>query len=171
MSAPDARPMLGRRPNVPIVPASRVFRPLRTPPVTGGINWAAIQPPDPKPVRTVEDVIAEFRAEAEKGREDELRARVGVVRDIIRATATACKVSYAEVMSESRPLAVIAARQRAMADIALTCAWLSLAGIGRVFGKDHTTVINALRNEAKRRGHAIRGLEWKEKPRKKGKRR
>lgn len=68
----------------------------------------------------------------------------------LAAVMRACEeydVAYGEVMGRSRSQRVVMARHQAMTE--LYFAGWSLSELGRVFGRDHTTVLSAVR-KAKR---------------------
>lgn len=66
-------------------------------------------------------------------------------RCIIERVSTAFGIPYREVMGASRTREVAAARQVAMYEVRKARPDLSLPQIGRIFGRDHTTVIHAVR--------------------------
>jgi len=48
------------------------------------------------------------------------------------------------ILSTSRKRAVLLARHEAIYEVARRCPWMSTPEIGKVFGRDHTTIIHAL---------------------------
>lgn len=73
-------------------------------------------------------------------------------RDIIRETAKACRVSAEEMLGRSGQKKIVDARHLAMYRLRNERG-LSLPKIGQIFGRDHSTVIHAIRKvEAKRKG-------------------
>lgn len=65
--------------------------------------------------------------------------------DIINRVSKETGVTVAEMKGTRRLRRVADARQRAMAEVGAQCYWLSLPQIGRIFQKDHTTVLHAMR--------------------------
>ena len=63
---------------------------------------------------------------------------------ILESVAARHQVTVKEIMSADRTWRVIAARHEAMADVVEARPDWSYPKVGRLFGKDHTTVINAL---------------------------
>lgn len=51
----------------------------------------------------------------------------------------------AALLGPSRAQSVVIARYEAIYEVARRCPWMSLSEIGRLFGRDHTTIIHALR--------------------------
>ncbi|NTS30688.1 hypothetical protein HQ945_05430 [Phyllobacterium sp. BT25] len=74
--------------------------------------------------------------------------------EIIQHHVRRSPFSYSEVMSDARARAVVAVRQAAMADIHVLCPHFSLTQIGKLFGgRDHTTVLHALKKMGVWRGN------------------
>lgn len=71
-------------------------------------------------------------------------------REIIEAVAQDFGVSRDEILSERQRGDAVAARWAAM-DLVRRMTPMSLPRIGRVFGRDHTTVLNAVRKMEERR--------------------
>lgn len=65
--------------------------------------------------------------------------------DIIRIVAAKHGVSVTDIKSQTRTLHIVEARHEAMALVYQLRPDLSLPAIGRVFGRDHTTVLHAAR--------------------------
>lgn len=66
-------------------------------------------------------------------------------REIIQATAQAFGVTAADILGERRPVEIIAARFAAYHAVATAHPGWSFVRIGRVFGRDHTTILTAIR--------------------------
>ncbi|ALN73546.1 helix-turn-helix domain-containing protein [Aureimonas sp. AU20] len=49
------------------------------------------------------------------------------------------------LLGPSRAQSVVIARYEAIYEVARRCSWMSLSEIGRLFDRDHTTIIHALR--------------------------
>lgn len=73
------------------------------------------------------------------------------MRDIVQEVAARHKITLDEIYSSSREHRIAHPRQEAMAAIYATGRY-STTQVGRHFGKDHTTVVHALRRVAERRG-------------------
>lgn len=78
-------------------------------------------------------------------------------RGIISVCAKSNNVPIDAIFGESRSKFAILARQQAMW-LAAKETGLSLAELGRIFGRDHTTVIHGIRRENDRTGENVRGL-------------
>jgi chromosomal replication initiation ATPase DnaA len=72
--------------------------------------------------------------------------------DIIRLVATRHGVSVADIKGATRVFHIVAARQEAMALVYKLRPDLSLPAIGRIFDRDHTTVLHAVRKLGVYRG-------------------
>lgn len=70
------------------------------------------------------------------------------VRECVYDAATAFAVDYSEVMSGSRLKAITSARIAACALLTYRYGWSSKA-IGKALGRDHTTVLSALKRARK----------------------
>jgi chromosomal replication initiation ATPase DnaA len=79
---------------------------------------------------------------------------------IIEDVARAHGVAVADMLGVWRTPAMIAARAEAMAEIALQCPGLSYPAIGRIFRRDHSSIISAVKREVRRRGVTIRGYAY-----------
>lgn len=66
------------------------------------------------------------------------------VRKVIEAVCERHEVSYTDVMSRSRFADIVACRHEAIVAVASAFPWMSLPKIGRVFGRDHTSILHAL---------------------------
>lgn len=78
-------------------------------------------------------------------------------RYILGQVAADCELLASDLTGDSRTAPIVAARQQAM----WLCARdtpLSLPAIGRIFNRDHTTVLHAIRRENDRRGENVRGM-------------
>lgn len=74
-------------------------------------------------------------------------------RAIIDLVSQAHGISYAEIMGRSRVNPIVAARQAAMFEVHKRRPDLTLPQLGKIFGKDHTTILHAIRKiEAQRAG-------------------
>ena len=127
-----------------------------------------VQDPD-LVVRTIQQVrtdklayLQKLEAEARSKREEEarldaiLKATVDKYRvielhknrsskAIIREVAEKTGVSYDLIMSPSRNKRIVAARDQAIRAVCDEYSNLSLPQIGRIFGRDHTTILHSLR--------------------------
>lgn len=65
--------------------------------------------------------------------------------DLIRAVAMKHALTVADIKGPSRAMNIVDARQEAMAMVYKTRPDLSLPQIGRIFDRDHTTILHALR--------------------------
>ena len=106
--------------------------------------------PLPKTTMRMSDAIAAWR-EAERlaaeARAEIARTRIasqGVARQIIAAVAKEHGVTVAEIVGHRRSTWIVAARWEAIKRVSLETGW-SLPRIGRVFDRDHTSVLHALR--------------------------
>jgi hypothetical protein len=70
---------------------------------------------------------------------------------IVKLVALKHGVSSREILGHQRYLRIVAARHESMWLIHTHCPWLSIPEIGRVFGRDHTTVLHALSKYTGRR--------------------
>lgn len=73
-------------------------------------------------------------------------------RDIIKAVADRHKVSMADMMSESRQYWITHPRHEAMYEVFVQRPKLSYPEIGRLFGRDHTSVLHGVRAHCGRIG-------------------
>jgi hypothetical protein len=108
----------------------------------------------PPPPLAAEAVVALYRLVYERPLP---AASAGRVRAIIDLVAHEHGIAAEDILGEGRTLTIVRARQNAM--------WLaardtphSLAHIGRIFNRDHTTVIFAVRRENERCKANVRGL-------------
>jgi chromosomal replication initiation ATPase DnaA len=88
------------------------------------------------------------KKELSEGRKREVLARVGALYGM----------SPDDITARSRVMAVVTARVHAIALIAEEAPDISLPGIGRGFGLDHTTVIHSIRRYNEAMGENVRGL-------------
>lgn len=65
--------------------------------------------------------------------------------EIIRIIAHQSELTVTEVLGSSRKFSIVRVRQQAMAYVYVLCPHLSLPQIGTQFGRDHTTVLHAVR--------------------------
>jgi chromosomal replication initiation ATPase DnaA len=79
------------------------------------------------------------------------------VKQIVNDVSERTGISVNDLVSNIRSFSVVLARHEAMATIAKELS-MSLPAIGRVFLRDHTTVIYAIRNWNERTGQNIRNL-------------
>lgn len=86
-----------------------------------------------------------------------LIAPVPSVMEIVRRTAFEFGVSVTDILGTGRTGDIVPARHRVMW-LAARDTYNSLAGIGRILGRDHTTVIHGIRAENERTGTNVRGL-------------
>lgn len=93
-------------------------------------------------IRTASDKLARLcDVERSEMRADTPRAQV---RKVIEAVCDRHEITYTDVMSRSRFADVVAARHEAIVAVATAFPWMSLPKIGRVFGRDHTSILHAL---------------------------
>jgi len=91
------------------------------------------------------------RIEAERQRMAELHRIVPLTapRDLISMVAAWHGYTYEDIISPAKPNALVSARQDAMVAVYLNCRCVgerySLLRLGRIFHRDHTTVLHALR--------------------------
>lgn len=87
-------------------------------------------------------------------------ATPGPCRRIIDAVAAETGVPVAEILSNSRRRDIVLARHDAIWRC-LAETQLSLVVVGRIFGRDHTSIGSAIMSRARRTGEAPpRGLDW-----------
>lgn len=120
---PDALRLLADRP-------AAGFRPLLG--LLNALKLPARQSPTPLTAERVAELLAA----------DE--AKPPAVADIVTAVADAFGVSAKELLGPSRLKTVMLARQTAVY-LARTVGKLSLPAVGRAFGRDHSTVLHAVR--------------------------
>lgn len=107
-----------------------------------------------------EEAARTERAERERQIVDEFRVidlnacERRPARSIIEKISQIHGISYAEIMGRSRVRPIVAARQAAMFEVHKRRPDLTLPQLGKIFGgKDHTTVLHAIRKiEAQRAG-------------------
>jgi hypothetical protein len=93
-------------------------------------------------IRTASDKLARLcEVERYEIRADTPKAQV---RKVIEAVCERHEVAYTAVMSRSRFADIVAARHEAIVAVATAFPWMSLPKIGRVFGRDHTSILHAL---------------------------
>jgi chromosomal replication initiation ATPase DnaA len=102
------------------------------------------------------DIIAEAygkativlgRAGMEGGEKDHIPAL-----DLIREIAEKHGILVADIKSQSRAAAIVEIRHEAVAYVYQRRPDLSLAQIGRIFGRDHTTILHSVRKAGVYRG-------------------
>lgn len=113
-------PIRSGRPPTPVVPIERCRRP--EPPK------AALEPPPPIQ-RDILRVVSPSRETVE----------------IIEEVAAETGVSYGEIIGDCRSVAVTAARHMAIVRVLLWKPHLSLADVGRIFRRDHSTIHYAMK--------------------------
>lgn len=93
-------------------------------------------------IRIASDKLARLcEVERYEARADTPKAQV---RKVIEAVCNRHEITYTDVMSRSRFADVVAARHEAIVAVAAAFPWMSLPKIGRVFGRDHTSILHAL---------------------------
>ena len=93
-------------------------------------------------IRIASDKLARLcEVERHEMRADTPKAQV---RKVIEAVCDRHEITYTDVMSRSRFADVVAARHEAIVAVASAFPWMSLPKIGRVFGRDHTSILHAL---------------------------
>jgi hypothetical protein len=97
-----------------------------------------------------EDITSLYRLVVDKGWSKSARAR-----EIIRICADKNGLTIDTILSPQRTQKVAEARQQAMWMVARETS-MSLAEIGRIFDRDHTTVIYAIQRENERTGESVR---------------
>jgi hypothetical protein len=101
---------------------------------------------------------------AAKAKQEPKPAPPVTIRSIIAATAERHGLTYNDIRAFSRSVRLVAARFEAMYEAAVQTQH-SLVAIGHAFGRDHTTVINAIRRHCERNGLDMpRGLTWRPLP-------
>lgn len=70
-------------------------------------------------------------------------------RDIIAEVARRHGVKYGEILGPRGPRSITAVRTEAIREVADARPDLSMVAIGRIFGRDHTTILHALRKTKK----------------------
>ena len=119
---------------------------LRPPANIVRIPVAKVPEPEPAPVEVEAapepvDDLALYREAFESAIPPENPYRVA--KGIIKTVSDETRVSIEQIRSKLRPAPIAAARQECMYRIARDTA-LSVSQIGRIFDRDHTTVIHAL---------------------------
>ena len=117
-------------------------------------------------IREAEEVERRFREqlarhafEAEEGRRKRIEELalmdMASPKAIVARVARDHGLTYANIMGGSRVRKVVAARWRAIAEVRISRPAWSIAKLGKFFGMDHTSILNALRKiEARQRGMA-----------------
>jgi len=67
------------------------------------------------------------------------------IRAIVERCATGTNVTYAEVMGRSRAKPVVRVRHAAIAATVQRFPWMTYPQLGRVFDRDHSTIMTALK--------------------------
>lgn len=78
--------------------------------------------------------IREYKADSPKAQ----------IRKVIEEVCERHDVNYNDIMSKSRFAHIVAARHEAIVRVAAAFPWMSLPKLGRVFGRDHTSIMHAL---------------------------
>ena len=96
-------------------------------------------------IADVDALLAKYRwSDVRKGQGCDLSAK-----DIVKSVADKHRVTVAQIHGSRRYKDIVRARQEAMFDLDRFKGWSSIR-IGYYFGKDHTTVLHALRSHAAR---------------------
>jgi len=66
------------------------------------------------------------------------------VKQVIEAVCARHEIPYHEVMGRKRFAEIVAARHEAIVAVAEAFPWMSLPKLGRIFGRDHTSIMYAL---------------------------
>jgi chromosomal replication initiation ATPase DnaA len=88
--------------------------------------------------------LADSAAERRRQMSDD-RPSIFVLRDIIDLVARMHGARYVDVMGDSREDRIVTARQAAICAVAYKRPDMSLPRLGRLFGRDHTTILYTLR--------------------------
>ena len=104
--------------------------------------------------QTYEDKAIARHREAERQRVAKLKARMeaGGVRGIIAEVALAHRVTVEDILGQGRSAPLVKARHEAMVEVAIRRPAFSLPQIGRLFSRDHTSVLHVLRKYGIRGG-------------------
>jgi hypothetical protein len=92
-------------------------------------------------------------------------AKHGRAAFIITRMATVYEVSLGEIRGPRRNAMLIIARHHIIYEVARTCPHLSLSMIGRLFNRDHTSILHAIRHwpeKAAKLGLPVKKLEEKQ---------
>jgi chromosomal replication initiation ATPase DnaA len=80
------------------------------------------------------------------------------VKRVIEAVCAKHEVPYHEVMGRKRFAEIVAARHEAIVAVAEAFPWMSLPKLGRIFGRDHTSILHAMdKHGVPRRSHSKEG--------------
>jgi len=80
------------------------------------------------------------------------------VKQVIEAVCAKHEVTYHDVMGRSRFAEIVAARHEAIVAVAEAFPWMSLPKLGRVFSRDHTSILHAMdKHGVPRRSHVKEG--------------
>jgi chromosomal replication initiation ATPase DnaA len=98
--------------------------------------------------------MAKRAAEAGLSVDDVAQKTEQSAREIIEAVAIMADMTYADLVGYSRVKRVVAVRHRAIIEVYTRKPSLSLVQIGRVFKRDHSTIIHALAKAGVKRSAA-----------------
>jgi chromosomal replication initiator protein len=86
------------------------------------------------------------------------KAQVKQVKQVIEAICAKHEIPYHEVMGRKRFAEIVAARHEAIVAVAEAFPWMSLPKLGRIFGRDHTSILHAMdKHGVPRRSHTKEG--------------
>lgn len=101
---------------------------------------------DPEPVASKSDKQAQMIAEWQKRRMEKIRAQIesGGVKAIMAEVALKHGFTVEDILGRSRVKGLVEARHEAMHEVAKARPAMSLPQLGRIFNRDHSTVLSAL---------------------------
>lgn len=101
---------------------------------------------DPEPVASKSDKQAQMIAEWQKRRLEKIRAQIeaGGVKAIIAEVALKHGFAVEDILGRSRVKGLIVARHEAIHEVAKARPSMSLPQLGRIFNRDHSTILSAL---------------------------
>jgi chromosomal replication initiation ATPase DnaA len=81
--------------------------------------------------------------------------------DIIRAYAEETEFSYEDIVGHNRSSALVKVRQAAMAEAYIKCPHMSLKQLGAIFGKDHSSLLVAVKRAGVHTSQTGQAREYK----------
>ncbi len=135
-------------------------------------KWAAENEARIRREKLERELVAQEKAKWDAQQaNDKLVARVGdKPADIIRRTAEKHNVLVSDILGDVRTSDVCRARQEAIAAVYTTCRMFdgrlyTLGEVGRVFGRDHTTILYSLRKLGIQINRKPGYMNWLDSPR------
>ncbi len=96
-------------------------------------------------IRKASDTLAALCVAEEIAiRQERAHSPKAQVKQVIEAVCAKHEIPYSDVMGRKRFREIVAARHEAIVAVAEAFPWMSLPKLGRVFGRDHTTIMHAL---------------------------